>query len=356
MLRAATDRQWKRVFITSLITLMLVGTATSLVQAAQAPASCNLCHRSICDSYTQTVHGQSGAVGCSSCHDNKLHGTPLTDQRSLEVCESCHMDLTELWHSSSHGEAGLGCISCHSIHSPAPGRELVQLKTAEDTLCQECHRLDKDLHAGIIDPQSIERKSCIICHNPHGGEAGLYLSQVGGQKWDLNKKYTHFPVAQGRCKDCHSPHLVSFGKRIDDEDDWDDLDLDEEEQAIPQGSKQGLLKKGGSALCYECHTKEGAHFEETGHSRVENLATNGEQTPCLGCHLPHASDYSSLTKLSEDQLCVACHSGYTPHHFLSFGSVKQGKLKCVECHEPHGMPGNRRLLVQENICSMCHKK
>lgn len=314
-----------------------------------------MCHATICRTFPTSVHGQA-EVDCAVCHDSGLHGTPMSDQRSIEVCRPCHASLTEAWLSEGHGQAGLGCLNCHSIHSPRPGRELALLKQSEDALCHQCHQLNKDLHAGILDPQSIERKSCVICHNPHGSGAGLYLEKVGGEKWDLNKQYKHFVVAQGRCKDCHSPHLVSFGKRMVDEDEWGETgELDAKSEQFV-GAKQGLLVKAGVALCNDCHTREGANFAKTGHAKVQNLTLGDEQIACLGCHLPHASDYPFLTKLAGDQLCLACHSGYTPHHFLSFGSVKQGKLKCVECHEPHGIPGNRRLLVESNICSMCHKK
>ncbi|MBO8127497.1 MAG: cytochrome c3 family protein [Firmicutes bacterium] len=314
-----------------------------------------MCHGAICSNYAGSVHGGAG-LDCASCHDSGLHGQAMTAERSVEICGSCHQQLTEHWQSSTHSGTGLGCIDCHSIHSPAKGRELMQLMKPEDTLCLECHELDKGIHAGILDPDSIERKSCVICHNPHGGDVGLLTAKLGGEKWDLNKDCTHYPVAQGRCSDCHSPHLVSFGSRMDEEENWELEDWSGDEEAGFTGSKQGLLKVGGSALCYQCHTKQQKHFEETGHAKVQNIALNGEQIPCLGCHLPHASDYDSLTKLPGDELCVACHSGYTPHHFLSFGSVKQGELKCVDCHEPHGMPGNKRLLVEKNICSMCHQK
>lgn len=341
-------RQFKLVVVFGLLFLFL-----ATVAASAALQSCNLCHASICSKYRASVHGQAG-LGCSSCHDRGLHGKGMTNQRSEEICQGCHEDLFEYWYSSGHSQAGLGCIECHSIHKPYPGRELAQLKQQEDALCQSCHPANKELHSRILDPTTIERKSCVICHNPHGGQAGLLAAKTGGEKWELNKAYNHFPVAQGWCQDCHSAHLVSFGRRLAEDDEQDDPDVEADAPKVV-GSKQGLLKKAGCALCYDCHSVQGEHFENTGHAKVQNIDLNGEQIQCLGCHLPHASDYPALTKLPGDALCVACHSGYTPHHFLSFGSVKQGELDCVDCHEPHGV-GNRRLLVRQNICAMCHNK
>lgn len=343
-----TIRQFRQVCGFALLFLF-----AATIAANAALEHCSLCHATICSKHPASVHGRAG-LACSSCHDRGLHGKGMTGERCEQTCQGCHEELLASWCSSKHGQAGLCCLECHSIHKPFPGRELAQLKKAEDLLCRSCHPFKEELHSGIVDPTSLERKSCVICHDPHGGDIGLLTGRTGGEKWELNKAYNHRPVAEGRCQDCHSPHLVSFGRRSFTADEPDEFS-DEDADVSFSGSKQGLLKKSGNALCNDCHSLQSKNFAQTGHAKVRGIGVSGEQIQCLGCHLPHASEYPALTKLPGDALCVACHSGYTAHHFLSFGSVKQGELECVACHEPHGV-GYRRLLRRENICAMCHKK
>lgn len=104
--------------------------AYGLEQARQVQESCATCHAGVAEEFQQSIHGQTGAVTCSSCHGNHeiLPATdpasPVHSQNLIETCGQCHEGpVTESYAESFHGKAvSLGsteaatCVSCHGSH------------------------------------------------------------------------------------------------------------------------------------------------------------------------------------------------------------------------------------------------
>jgi predicted CXXCH cytochrome family protein len=253
-----------------------------------------------------------------------------------------------VWQASRHAAAKLACTSCHSAHRYAEGGDQHLLRQAGDALCRSCHREAKHQTSGGT-ATAIARNPCVACHDPHGATVALLDTRAGGDKGDFKRAFVHRPVAKKDCQACHGAHVSVLGPPPEDE-------LDEEEAApgatLP--AARGLLLTKGQVFCYLCHGQFKQKFEASGHAKIVRFRRGEEQSPCLGCHLPHASEYERLTRYPGNQLCLSCHPGYAPHHFLAWGGVKQSELQCVKCHNPHGS-GHRRLLAQTNVCQMCHK-
>jgi DmsE family decaheme c-type cytochrome len=107
-----------------------------------------------------------------------------------------------------------------------------------------------------------------------------------------------------------------------------------------------------SAVCQECHNKAGQkHWSGSTHDS-RNVA-------CVACHNPHPKGQVTKALLVKPQieLCTTCHlqkraqlmrSGHMP--------LREGKLQCTSCHNPHGTPNDKMLLqtsVNQN-CYTCH--
>ena len=123
--------------------------ASKRIQAAaaqQPPAAaadyvgedtCLTCHDT--QSYKGTAHAlkfnartPAATHGCESCHGaGKAHvegggdKTKIINPKNLDArtasdtCTTCHNRGTHaLWGGSQHDQRNVGCISCHSIHSP----------------------------------------------------------------------------------------------------------------------------------------------------------------------------------------------------------------------------------------------
>lgn len=362
------DRRLAAVALVVLLAFMLL-----LVRppAAQAAFACSPCHDRLLPAWSGSRHELAGrqvkgGFRCQECHaGGLLHPGGVTSGNSVDRCGRCHWSdskdrrsgpqpVTALsraeWVKSPHAQAKVNCTGCHSVHHYAEGADQQLLRLAGDGLCLSCHPRPKH-EASTANQAALAKQPCVSCHNPHGPETGLLPSQAGGGKRDFQKAFVHRPVAEQKCNDCHTAHLVATAATPPEDD---------EEDTEPTGPKRsgaafrGLLLRPGRDFCYLCHDSFRQKFEASGHARILRFKQGDEQSACLGCHLPHASDYRKLLRYEGNQLCISCHPGYAPHHFLARGGVKQSQLQCVKCHLPHGS-GNRRLLVQEEICRMCHK-
>lgn len=109
-----------------------------------------------------------------------------------------------------------------------------------------------------------------------------------------------------------------------------------------------LPAEQSAALCATCHSS-GRLIDWT-HS-AHALADVG----CADCHLLHgqAAPGTANLKQADPELCYACHqeqrakAGFPSHHPL-----KEGKMRCSDCHNPHGA----ELSDERNnaLCIECH--
>jgi len=92
--------------------------------------SCQECHINVTQEFSQSVHSQTGAVACISCHDQghaigRVENSNLASKQGVnENCMSCHQGMVaESYQESFHGSAvSLGydkaasCADCHGTH------------------------------------------------------------------------------------------------------------------------------------------------------------------------------------------------------------------------------------------------
>lgn len=120
----------------------------------------------------------------------------------------------------------------------------------------------------------------------------------------------------------------------------------------PVPSMKKLPAREVNATCLTCHEKDRqANWHDTAHDR-RNVA-------CTSCHSVHAakSPKSLLQTRTTSETCFGCHKSEraktlrTSHH-----PVREGKLECTSCHNPHD--GSRPKLLQADttneLCYKCH--
>jgi DmsE family decaheme c-type cytochrome len=107
-----------------------------------------------------------------------------------------------------------------------------------------------------------------------------------------------------------------------------------------------------SGTCMECHNKGGQkHWAGSMH--------DSRQVACVNCHEVHPKGAveKALLQQPEMKLCTSCHLQkkaqlLRPGHM----PLREGKMECTTCHNPHGTP-NERLLLQTSVnqnCYSCH--
>ncbi|MGE5508682.1 MAG: cytochrome c3 family protein [Chitinophagales bacterium] len=358
-----------------------VGAQTPNVRSdvERAAGKCALCHAQALPAWQKLPHGGSGRgadgqpettkpLSCSSCHTSGLlRGNPLAPEKSAAVCGKCHLQKAERsplsldasdWDRSSHSKLGTGCLTCHRLHRPNSGP---LLKGAADDLCRGCHAPGgKFLHRGPTGDKG--QANCTSCHDPHGGKlGGVFAAKVGGEAWQLRKAYTHKPVAEGKCGDCHDVHQTVMGTRGSGTVSGEVADDEEDESPAAgpgaAGPNRSLLAKPPTTICYLCHADKKDSFLKSKHTAAGERIDPPVDNACAACHLPHGSDYAHLTTYQGSRLCLTCHPEKTPHHFLVSAQVSQRKLECVQCHNPHGTQYPAMLVLdRQQLCGKCHKK
>ena len=143
-----------------------------------------------------------------------MNPAKLTPQRASETCATCHDRSSHaLWSGSQHDTRNVGCVTCHSVHTPKGPK---QIKAASElALCASCHRdkiakLDRSGHMPVREG----KMQCSTCHNPHGATnvkllrrgdsiaeacTSCHADKRGPYLWE------HAPGRDG-CTTCHDPH------------------------------------------------------------------------------------------------------------------------------------------------------
>ena len=153
------------------------------------------------------------------------------------------------------------------------------------------------------------------------------------------------------CEACHGPG----SKHIEEEDP----------EYIINPAK--LEPAQASAICSRCHT-DGETMDWRGSEHALN------DVSCVKCHAVHGNKdkvayrdklgyrhkhvKDTLLKKPEPELCFTCHkdimakTNYPNHH-----PIKEGKMVCSECHNPHGSMVEPLLRTDERkneLCFKCH--
>ncbi len=126
----------------------------------------------------------------------------------------------------------------------------------------------------------------------------------------------------------------------------------------PRGTSEvpGDEARGARAqTCLTCHNR-GTH---AGWEGSTHEARNLSCTTCHSVHKP-ASFEQQLVKATETQLCATCHRAQVvkTERAVAHMPVREGKMSCSSCHNPHGSISNVKALKVGNSvnesCMSCH--
>jgi DmsE family decaheme c-type cytochrome len=175
----------------------------------------------------------------------------------------------------------------------------------------------------------VGQDTCVTCHEG-------YDTTINASKHGFARDARTPAAAQG-CESCHGPG---------------EAHAQDPEKVKPLQ----FLKMSAQAVtdtCATCHNR-GAHALWSG-SQHET-----RNVSCVACHSVHAprSQTAQLKAADQLKLCVNCHrdkvakldkSGHMP--------VREGKMECSSCHNPHGSTNVRLLKTGHTVneaCTSCH--
>jgi DmsE family decaheme c-type cytochrome len=165
---------------------------------------------------------------------------------------------------------------------------------------------------------------CVSCHEDY---EKAYAATRHAQAFRLGG-------ASGNCESCHGPrsaHVENPGNEL---------------------AFSALTPAQQSAVCLQCHEGGARMVWKSGaHSRAE--------VSCASCHhvMERISDRALLIRDNSSEGCLTCHADVraklqrTSHH-----PVREGRLECASCHDPHGStaPALLRGSTANESCVSCH--
>ncbi len=128
----------------------------------------------------------------------------------------------------------------------------------------------------------------------------------------------------------------------------------------------------GNQICADCHTNIVRRFPASPHGRfyrARGLAMAGT-TGCESCHGPGSKHVAAgggrgkfiVNPGKDPGACFQCHLEISAEfHLPQHHPVVEGKMNCVQCHDPHGSDifkptGGLAMARLNETCAQCHRQ
>jgi len=220
--------------------------------------------------------------------------------------------------------------------------------------CIECHgqensHFGETLHSKIfrLNPKNEkERQVCEACHGPGSEHAKQTKDKdliIGFTKgWG-----TPIDVQNGQCLACHQGgNRMNWPGSVHQTNQLGCADCHNPMERVSYNSL--LARQSIPETCFQCHQQQRAEFKKRSHMPVPE----GKMS-CVDCHNPHGTNTRPLLKAqSVNVLCYTCHAEKRGPFLWEHAPVREN---CLNCHQPHG--SNQDKLLQEPrpyLCSKCH--
>jgi DmsE family decaheme c-type cytochrome len=221
-------------------------------------------------------------------------------------------------------------LSANAAENPAankPGSGDAVLKG--DAVCTKCHdegeaypvlAIGKTKHGVRADSRT---PTCTSCH----GESKNHITRIEGQKERAKPDRTYGGMYLN----------TPAGDRVD-------------RYFGRQGRATDTPVGDRNAACLSCH-QGGKRMHWSGSTH------ESRDVGCTNCHQIHASHDRVRDKATQTEFCFSCHKetraqvSRQSHHPL-----KEGKMACSDCHNPHGSAGQKQLQRETVVdtCYQCH--
>ncbi|MCK4837555.1 MAG: DmsE family decaheme c-type cytochrome [Desulfobulbaceae bacterium] len=154
------------------------------------------------------------------------------------------------------------------------------------------------------------------------------------------------------CESCHGPGSELM-------DTLEDLGPKKTPQEVIEAHKNTLIDYSSlpagafSLICLKCHTTNATFNIHNWNVGVH--AAN--EVSCSSCHPIHAGADLMTQPRAITNLCLSCHVDISAQYSLpSHHPLKEGKMYCTDCHNPHGTANPKQLneVTEKETCGRCH--
>jgi DmsE family decaheme c-type cytochrome len=245
--------------------------------------------------------------------------------------------------------AGICVLFAAAPASAQQGATYIGEKACINCHGQENKHFTETLHAKVFrqNPKNEqERQVCEACHGPgslHAKNTKDKSLLIGFTKgWG-----TPIERQNEQCLGCHQG-----GNRMH----WpgsthatNQLGCADCHNPMERVSANSLLAKPTiNEVCQNCHRQQRAEFNKRSHMPLPE----GKMS-CVDCHNPHGSPTRPLLKAeSVNTVCYTCHAEKRGPLLWEHAPVREN---CLNCHNPHGSNHDKLLVAaRPQICQQCH--
>jgi DmsE family decaheme c-type cytochrome len=235
--------------------------------------------------------------------------------------------------------------------APAPAPAQAPPTTAEQAApapgyvgidtCAGCH--EPQVTAFKTNPHMASGQGCEGCHGPGQAHA------ESGDKTKIRVfKGLSSVESSGTCMSCHNK---------ENQKHWAGSSHDSRQIACvqchevhPTGvHEKALLRQPQMKLCTSCHLQKKAQLIRPGHMPLRE-----GKMECTSCHNPHGTPNDKmLLQTSVNQNCYTCHAEKRGPFLWEHAPVRES---CLNCHDPHGTVNEKMLKVKTPLlCQQCHQ-
>jgi DmsE family decaheme c-type cytochrome len=174
-----------------------------------------------------------------------------------------------------------------------------------------------------------------ICKGCHLESFNTYAGSKHSMKMD-----SRTPANRGGCLACHGDGALEHAKKGGGRGVGG---------IVNPGSKT-LAADAKNGICLTCHQGgKRIHWAGSAHATRD--------TACTSCHQVHTSHDKVRDKLTQPDVCFTCHKEQRAQiNRPSRHPIREGKVVCSDCHNPHGSVGPKQL-VRDSVnetCYTCH--
>ncbi len=217
-------------------------------------------------------------------------------------------------------------------------------------ICTECHDgimgdWEQNVHSRLADFEMMGAATgCESCHGP----GSLHVENDGDADLILRPAQLSAEETGAICASCHTDgDLMGW---THSEHALADLSctachIMHQCDTVNKVPLKAHLKQEDPELCYNCHQEMQAKSNFPSHHPIKE----GKMT-CGDCHNPHGE---LTTHERTNDLCLDCHTRYQGPFVFGHAPVQDD---CTICHDPHGSVANNLLVQNEPfLCLQCHE-